>query len=658
MNNETFDKYAVFLVCGFLAAAIVAVYWQVFDNEFVNYDDTVYITENPDVNCGFTRQAVIRAFTQAHCHMWHPLTTLSHILDCELFGLNPARHHLTSLLLHIANTILLFLVFRRMTGAIWPSAFVAAVFALHPLNVESVAWAAERKNVLSTLFWLLTMWAYISYARAPAISRYLTVLLVFAAGLMAKPMLVTLPLVMLLMDYWPLRRTGRQLIVEKVPFFILAAVLSVITFFAQQKGAVVSALDKLSFASRICNALNSYVVYIIKTFVPTHLAVYYPHPHSFASWQIIGAASVLLGISAAVLAWRRRYLVFGWLWYLITLVPVIGLVQVGSQAGADRYMYIPMIGLSVMIVWSTKEIAAKWRLQKLLPVVAALCLAMLMLRTYQQVRYWKDSLSLFGHALQVTSDNHIANLNFGNALFKQKNFDRAIEHYKKAIEISPGYIDAHSNLGVALFQAGRLDEAIEQFKAVLRLQQDNPKAYFYIAGALLKQGKIDEAVGCYEKALALNPDSVESHFNLARALNIQQRSAQAAEHYQQVLKLDPNNAAACVELGTTLISLKRPDEAIRCYEKAIEIEPQNVIAHGQLALALAGQGKITEAIQQCRLVLESRPDDAEMHFNLGFLLEKQGKTSEAIAQYHQALQLDPNFTKAAEQIKAATSPRP
>ena len=434
MNNESSKKRLTVVVCVCLAGVTLAAYAAGLQNEFVNYDDPVYITENPHVQGGLCWQSIRWAFGTGYASNWHPLTWLSLMLDYELFGLEPRGFHLTNLLFHVANSLLLFWVLARMTGAFWRSAFVAAVFAVHPLHVESVAWAAERKDVLSSFFWILTMGSYAGYVQRGGWIRYSATLLLFALGLMAKAMLVTLPIIMLVLDYWPLSRrqaaqlsvgglsrvqnfskgkrkdpTIRYLLLEKLPFFILAGISSVITLQVQQQGGAVAALDVLSLGIRFGNALSSYIIYLGQTFLPLRLAVYYPHPHVLAAWHIGGAALLLAAISAAVWIGRRGYLLCGWLWYLVTLGPVIGLVQVGTQGRADRYMYIPMIGVLIMLAWGLGELAEKWRLRKAtFRTAAVVCLAALTAGTFRQVGYWRNGLTLFEHALAVTKRNHVA----------------------------------------------------------------------------------------------------------------------------------------------------------------------------------------------------------------------------------------------------------
>jgi hypothetical protein len=447
------DKYKVICVYVALALSTLVVYWQVRNYDFVNFDDPHYVHKNPIVQSGITLDSIKWAFTTGHAANWHPLTWLSHMLDCQLFGTNPGWHHLTNLLLHIANTLLLFAVLKRMTGALWRSAFVAALFALHPLNVESVAWVAERKNVLSGFFWMLTVAAYIRYAERPGIGSYLLVVLVFSLALMAKPIVVTLPFVLLLLDYWPFGRfqwgSQRQgeslpqselvkvnyqtsptsrLVGEKVPLFILVAVLSMITFFVQRSGGTVESTATLTLKARSANAVVSYAGYIGKIFWPRRLAVFYPHPrYSLPVWQAVAAGLLLLGITVCViwLARRRCWLPVGWLWYLGTLVPVIGLVQVGAQAMADRYAYVPAVGLFIIIAWSLPELVKKWRYRKIgLRISAGIVLTFLLLCTRMQVRHWQNSVTLFEHALAVTENNYAIHCNYGRTLMRIAGWQR------------------------------------------------------------------------------------------------------------------------------------------------------------------------------------------------------------------------------------------
>lgn len=560
---------------------------------------------------------------------------------------------MTSLLFHIAGTLLLFGILKRMTGAIWPSFFVAAAFALHPLNVESVAWVSERKNVLSGFFWMLTIAAYISYAKRPSIARLLVVVLIFALSTMTKPMVVTLPFVLLLLDYWPLERlrwpasqrsephqsteqddphckstqlnyqghSVWRLFAEKIPLFILSAILSAITFIAQQRGDVVSKLDNVPLTLRVTNALHSYAIYIVKMIWPSRLAVFYPL-EDLPIWQVTAAVLLLLAVSAGViyLARSRKYLPVGWLWYLGTLVPVIGLVQVGAQARADRYAYLPFIGLFIMIAWGLTDLSAKWRYRKIiLGMVAAAVLLALSIVTRLQLNHWRNSTTLFEHAINVTENNFIMHNNYANTLNKMGQLDKAIEHYYKSLQIKPDSAEAHNNLGIALYDLGKLDEAIEHYK----------------------------------KALELNPNFSEPHYNLAVVLTRQEKADEAIAEYHQALRFKPDDADALSNLGLLLAKKGNFSKAIEYYKKALELEPYDVITHGRLGLVLAHAGNFNEAIKEFQIVLSARPKDAEMYFNIGVLLERQGKIAEATNAYQQALQIKPDYTKASDHLKAA-----
>lgn len=570
-----------FLVCLFLVIALLAVYWQVQNNGFVNLDDGKYVTENRHVRDGLTRDGFVWAFTTTHANFWHPLTWLSHMLDCQLYGLNPGAHHVTNLLLHIANSLLLFLVFQRMTGAPWPSAVVAALFALHPLHVESVAWASERKDVLSTFFWILTIGAYVRYIERPGLNRYLLVILFFALGLMAKPMLVTLPFVLLLLDYWPFGRLQLKssannthiqvqeltdtnyhskrfvrLFMEKVPLLVLAAASSIVAFLAQQHGGATKSLALFALENRVANALLSYVIYIGKTIWPQNLAVFYPHPgSSIPTWQVGLAGLLLVSISLWVIraAKAHPYLSVGWLWYLGTLVPVIGLIQVGDHAMADRYTYVPLIGLFIMLSWGLPPIADRWLHRKIvLATITATFLSILMVCSWFQVRHWQNSITLFEHALRVTRNNPLAHTDLGVALATRGKLEEAIWHYSEALRIQPNYLEARVNLGSALVEQGTLDEAINHYLHALRIKPDFAGAHYNLGNALARHGKLDKAIKHYLEALRIKPDDAETHNNLGIALATQQRTAEGVAHFREALRMKPDFAEARHNLALTL----------------------------------------------------------------------------------------------------------
>ena len=537
------------LVCLFLVLATLTVYWQVGNYEFVNLDDDMYITENSHIQEGLSRESAAWAFTTTRLANWHPVTWLSHMLDFQLYGLNPRGHHLTNVFFHLVNTLLLFLVLKWMTGALWRSGFVAALFALHPLHVESVAWVAERKDVLSTLFWMLTLWAYLRYVQRPDLKRYLLTLLFFALGLMAKPMLVTLPCVLLLLDYWPLeriqlgqaaisrtvpgppaiiadtpRKQAFRLLFEKIPLFFLAVVSSVVTFLVQKGGGAVGALEAYPVRIRVANTLFSYVKYMVKTIWPSNLAVFYPHPgQSLPIWQAALAGLLLVVVSAVVIRAGRRYpyLPVGWLWYVGTLVPVIGLIQSGDQGMADRYTYIPLIGLFIIISWSVSEFGTNWRHRRIVfALTASTLLLALSVCTLLQIRYWKNDITLFTHALKVTEENFVAHNNLGAALARQGKLKDAISHFMEALRISPHYERAHFNLGLARDKQGEIDEAIVHFSEALQIKPDYPEAHNGLGVALARQGRLEEAIAHFRAALQLQPDNGMARANLDLATEL------------------------------------------------------------------------------------------------------------------------------------------
>jgi tetratricopeptide (TPR) repeat protein len=472
---------------------ILVLFWQVQYHEFINYDDYEYVIDNPNVRYGFSIKGLAWAFTTDYAANWHPLTWLSHMLDCELYGLNPRGHHLNSLILHIINTLLLFMVLKKMTGALWRSAFVAALFAFHPLHVESVAWIAERKDVLSTFFCMLTMWAYARYLEKPGKINYLVSLIFFILGLMTKPMLVTLPFVLLVLDYWPFERfqfkkindyKGWQqlfrLIVEKSPFFIFSALSSIITYSIQNKWGAIS--HSIPFDDRLVNALSSYIGYIFKMFFPFNLAIHYPDPFIPINWWSTFSACFFLLCSSTVFVMYSKqhpYLIFGWLWYIGTLVPVIGLIQIGTQTMADRYTYIPLTGLFIIISWGAFHATKKWRYQWIiLSLFSSMTLFYIMGLTYHQLKYWENSIALFKHAIHVTSNNSLAHNNLGNALAKNGKFVEAVNHYHEALRIHPNEAVIHNNLGNVLVEQGDFKAAIFHYRRALQIKKDFKAAQY------------------------------------------------------------------------------------------------------------------------------------------------------------------------------------
>ena len=589
------------LICLFLVIAVLGVYWQVRTHSFVNFDDASYILNNPHVRAGLNLEGIAWAFRFPGFDYWHPVTWLSHMLDCHLYGLNVGMHHQVSLILHILNSILLFLVFRKMTGAIWRSAFVAVMFALHPMNVESVAWLAERKNVLSTFFGLLTMLTYIHYSKRPGVFRYLPILFVYTLGLMSKPMLATLPFVLLLLDYWPLGRfnlvysgsnhqkvskrypTDFQrtfplyLLLEKIPLLILSAASIFLSSLAVQRLGIVISTASVPMLFRIKNALVSYVSYMTKMIWPHNLAVYYPYPKTLPLWQVIGAGVLLVCISFLVFRALRSkpYLAVGWLWYIGTLVPALGLVQAGLwPAIADRFTYVPFIGLFLIIAWGVSDLSVQWHLREIkLATIATAFFAILASTTYLQVGYWRNSITLFEHVLDITTNNHIAHHKLGEALKLQNKTVAAAKHYSEALRIQPDFFAAHLNLGIILRDENWLNEAIDCFSKALRLKPDRAEPYFELGLTLEKQGNFDGAVRHYLEALRKKPDFAKAHNNLGIILARKKKDQEAIFHLNEAIRMDSNYAEAHYNLGIIYADQKNIEKAIFHYKQALNLNP-------------------------------------------------------------------------------------
>jgi len=548
-----FIKYRDVWGCLFLVVITLTVYWPVQNYDFVNFDDTLYVTENTHIQEGLTLKSVIWAFSFSGKEntYWQPVTWLSHALDCQLYGLQPGKHHLTGLMFHIANSLLLFMVFKWMTGAFWRSAFVAMLFAIHPINVDSVAWVAERKNVLSTFFWMLTMLTYVYYTKKPALGRYLLTFLMYVLGLLTKPMLVTLPFVLLLLDYWPLKRllygqlSGNgnkvrkktlvsrfkeflpfQLIVEKIPFFILSGLSIGLSALSVQEKASLATLVPMDL--RISNALVSYIKYIGNMIWPQGLTVFYPYPRIVPAWETIGALLLLVCVSVMAIRSVKRapYFIIGWLWFLGTLVPVLGLVQTGLwPAMADRFAYVPLIGLFVVFAWGVPQICQSWRHRTIwISASAVFLLLILTTVTWKQLGYWKTSMTLFEHNLRFTSNNNVAHNNLGVALDEQGRTEEAIELFSQVLAIKPDYVKAQYTLGNALNKQGRIEEAIEHYLEALRIKPDYVKAHNNLATALVRKGNIEGAIAHFQKALRINPDNIIIKNNLKKTLVMQQKA--------------------------------------------------------------------------------------------------------------------------------------
>jgi protein O-mannosyl-transferase len=567
-----------FAICVALVAITFAVFAQTLGHDFVNYDDRVYVSENPQIQAGLNWQNVIWAFTHVHSHNWHPLTTISHMLDCQLFGLKPGAHHFVNVLLHSASVVLLFLVLNQMTngpsrtGTIWSSAFVAALFAIHPLHVESVAWISERKDVLSGLFFVLTLLAYFYYTRKPKVSRYVTMSILFACGLLSKPMLVTVPIILLLIDYWPLNRfresSAVNLVAEKIPLLLLSAGSAVATLIAQRGGIV--QIGHLPLTWRAANAVSVYLIYIWQMIWPENLALIYPHPGRLPFWETASASALLVLVTAGVFILRKRqpYLITGWLWYLIMLLPVIGLIQVGSQAHADRYTYLPQIGLYLAVTWGIVDLSRSFRYRReVFAVAAPLVIAVLAWRAWIQTGYWHDTERLWNRTFAVTKQNDIAHFNMGEFLLKSHRLDEAIAQFEIVLASHPDQPDANFQLGSAFMEKGELDLAIRHFERTLKVEPDNPEAETNLANVLLESEHVDQAVEHYRNVVRREPSSALGHYNLAVGLHRLGLLPEAIVHYKEALRLDPNYPDADHFLGQALLQNGQPDEARRHLEK-------------------------------------------------------------------------------------------
>jgi protein O-mannosyl-transferase len=568
-------------------------------NDFISFDDPLYVTANTRVQQGLTWETVKWAFGSTTAGLWHPLAVLSHGLDFQCYGLKPWGHHLTSVLLHAANTILVFLVWVRMTRATGRSFLVAALFGVHPLHVESVAWVAERKDVLSAFFWLLTILAYASYVEKSrrmdrrALFPYVLALGWFGLGLMAKPMLVTLPGVLLLLDYWPLQRweAGRigRLVIEKIPFLLLSVVASAITLAAQQRANTVVPLTILPLSARMENVFVSYARYLGKILYPIHLAAYYPHPGTWPTISVIAAIGLCLALTVAVILLRREQpgLLTGWLWFVGTLVPVIGLVQVGEQAMADRYAYVPLIGILLFLVWGMEALARRRQWPAFLrPALAGLAIGSAVILARQQVGWWKNDETLFRHAVAVTPNNYVAEDLLAEALILENRFDDAIEQLRRALHLKPGIAKLHCHLGIALEGKGQIIPACGEYREAVKLNPYYLEAHNHLGLALERQGLTNEAIRQFQLALQLVSDSNELHYNLGNALARARRWPEAAEQFQAALKLKPNDAGARNNLGVVLFQERRVAEAIEQFQQALQLLPDDAEARKNLEAAL------------------------------------------------------------------------
>ena len=636
------DRWPKAAVCATLAAMVWAVFGQTRRFEFINYDDPAYVCDNPLTNQGLGWHNLLQVFASTCHHAWFPVTFISQMVDSQLYGAGAGGPHVTNVLLHAATAILLFLVLSQMTGTFWRSAFVAATFAIHPLRVESVAWVVERKDVLSGLFFMLTLWAWSRYVQpCPALGKvgpnpavgtathwlpsYLAALVFFALGLLAKSMLVTLPFVLLLLDYWPLKRLPRpgsshgawlRLIGEKIPFLLLSIGSGVATVVTQMN--LMLAAQHVPLLWRAGNVLLTYAVYLQHTIYPAGLALVYPASNANLSWLSVGLAlGVLLVISAGALAWHRRQpaLLVGWLWYLGMLLPIIDGMQATQNVRSDRFTYLPQIGLCILAAWGGVELARGWRYQRvLLASAAVVILAALLLAAHRQTGYWRDSVAVWNRTLACTSGNYFAENMLGSALSNQEKWNEAVPHFERSLEVRPDYPEARLNLGIALADLAKPDAAIQQFRRVLQLNPQHDEANYHLGDVLINQGRTAEAISYFLQALQTNPDYPEAHFDLGFALARQERWADATAHYEQALhqKLDESDAQYIT--GVALAAHHHWDQAIPLYEQVLRARPDLASAHYRLAIALASQGRPVEARQhfQRALALATAQGDAAL----------------------------------------------
>ncbi len=681
-GRDSRSRLPNFGIASILVAAVVAIYAQSLHFGAIRFDDPQYIAGSSHLLNGLSVDGLKWAFSAPFASNYFPLTLMSHMLDRTLFGNHLGGHHLTSVALHALNSVLLFYVILSMTGARWSSAVVAMLFAVHPLNVESVAWIAERKNVLSTTFWILSMWAYVGYARRASSGLYLCAALLLALGLLAKPMLVTLPLVFLLLDYWPLnriawgkskaaergaglsRRTVGFLIAEKLPLLAICVASSVATLHAQSRGIL--STETLPMLERLANAVVAYVRYLGKIVWPADLSMHYPHPYmpemggeSLETWQIAGAVALLLTLSIlASVAVRRRYLLVGWFWFLGVLAPTVGLVQVGNQALADRYTYVPAIGLFLGLSWASSAWIARIRIShpgstRALLVSAGACIAALAVTSWHQVGYWRDSVSLFEHTLSVFPKNPKIRYNLANEYRARGDMDEAIRNYRIALETDSELVSTRINLGNALRSKGELDAAIDVYQSALDREPNNANAHNSLGTVLRATGDVDAAILHFRYAIKLDRDFYLAHYNLANALQAKGEFAEAVAHYLEALEERVPDPKIFNNLGSAFRSLDRDEDSEIAYRTAIRFAPGHYRAHNNLGALLASQANYDAAIDHYRSAIAASPDHAAAHNNLGDALRAQGKLDEAISAYADALRADPGFAEASKNLDDA-----
>jgi tetratricopeptide (TPR) repeat protein len=656
---------AIYLV---LAAVVVWVYAPVRHYPFINLDDPDYVYMNPQVQSGLTADNVAWAFKSGFASNWHPVTWLSLMLDRQLFGVDAGAYHMSNVAIHALNTVLLFLLWFRMTNYPWRSAAVAALFALHPLRLESVVWVSERKDLLCGLFWLLTTWMYVQYARhrnrRARTTYYIASLIFFSLGLMSKPMMVTLPCVLILLDFWPLQRVQwskiqlRGAVVEKLPFFGLAVISSVITVIVQTHAR--ASLESVPMTTRLGNAVVSYQRYLHKIFWPSNLAVFYPHPGRWPIWYVCASLIVVAGVSWWVVQRSRTHIcmAIGWLWFVAVLLPVIGLVQAGSQSMADRFTYIPAIGIAIMLVWGVAEWSLKTKSGRVIgPAFVGLLVIFCALSTRAQLKFWRDNETLYSRAIAVTRDNNVAYINRGYEFASQKRYAEAIADFESVLRHMPDNADALANRGTAYAKQGAMEKAFNDFVAALKVSPTQAGANNGMGRLLEQGGHYDVAIPYFQRALAAKPNFADAESNWGYALAAKGDVGAAISHYEKALRMDGNNAEAHNNLGIALAQLDRVDEAATHLAKAVALDPKDAQAQNNYANVLAGAGRLDEAAAHYQQALKLKPDYLSARSNFGRILTRQKKWDQAIVEFEAAHKVDSTDSDVMDALAGAYAER-
>jgi len=632
-KKEQFRKkrFCVFFACFILTVGIFSVFGQAVNYDFLAYDDYAFVANNPHIKEGLTKESLKWAFTSTHACFWKPVTWLSYLLDIEIFGTSPFGFHFTNIILHYFNTLLLFAVLYFMTGALWPCVAVGLLFGIHPLHVESVAWVSERKDVLSTFFMMLAVGAYGAYVKIPSWRRYGAVTLFFILGLMAKPMLVTLPFIFLLLDYWPLNRTRLNpcetsqtlhlstLIKEKIPFFVLAIGFCILTAVAQQKCGALASVGDIGFELRIKNALVSYFLYLKNTVFPSQLSIFYPYPDTIPLWAAGGAAIFILLVSIGILCFHRNcpWLVTGWFWYLGTLIPVIGLVQSGDFSMADRFTYIPLVGIFIMFSWTAQKVwTGRPALKKWIILFFGVAILVLGAVGYRQAEYFKNSLTLFERAVSVNPDNWLALNNLGITYNEMGKHREGIQCFQKALAIKPVFVEALNNLAGTFVKTGRIEEGLGYYRRAIELMPNFSGTYYNLAVALEASGRLKNAEDSYKKVLKMNPQNAEALNNLGVIQGRLQRTGEGMKNIKKALEINPNYAEAHYNMGNLFLNRSMPNKAVYHYAKAIRIRPEYAEAYNNFGVALFSMNRLMDSIRIFESALKIRPDYPNAQANL------------------------------------------